>query len=137
MTRSKRSSGSPPEFFADRCLGKGAPRLLISRGWLIHVIGDHFPDDAQHVSDPNWIEYGLSRGWALLTQDLRISPQVEVRALLRRFKACNHCLDSSELAVQVRADRFDNQRGPIHQSVLDRRNGFFVIHEKGPPRRKR
>jgi hypothetical protein len=137
LTRLKRSSGSQPEFFADRCLGKSAPQILVSRGWIVHVISDHFPDDAQHVSDPEWIEYGLSRGWALLTQDLRIATQVEVHALLRRHKACIHCLDSSELPVQVRAERFDARRGPIHQSVLDRRVGFFVIHEKGPLRRKR
>jgi hypothetical protein len=28
LRKSKRSSASPPEFFADRCLGKGAPGLL-------------------------------------------------------------------------------------------------------------
>jgi hypothetical protein len=110
---------------------------LVSRGWIVHVISDHFPDDAQEVSDPEWIEYGLARGWSLLTQDLRISTQAEVDALLRQYRACIHCLDSSELSVRIRAERFDLRRGAIYQSVLDRRVGFFVIHEKGPPRRKR
>ncbi|GAB3819366.1 PIN-like domain-containing protein [Micromonospora zhanjiangensis] len=111
--------------------------MLISRGWIVHAISDYFPDDAQAVSDPEWIEYGLSRGWALLTQDLRIATQTEVHTLLRRYQACIHCLDSSELPVQLRAERFDTRRPAIHQSVLDRRVGFFVIHENGPPRRKR
>lgn len=137
MNRSRRSSGSQPEFFADRCLGKGAPRILIERGWIVHVISDHFPDDAQDISDPEWIAYGLACGWGLLTQDLRISTQLEVHTLLRQHQACIHCLDSSELPVQVRAERFDTRRASIHQAVLDRRTGFFVIHENGPPQRKR
>jgi hypothetical protein len=61
LNRSGRSSESQPEFFADRCLGKGAPRILVSRGWIVHVVSDHFPDDAQTVSDPEWIAYGLAR----------------------------------------------------------------------------
>jgi hypothetical protein len=137
LSRSKRSSGSPPEFFADRCLGKGAPRILVSRGWTVHVVSDHFPDDAQQVSDPDWIEYGLTRGWSLLTQDLRISTQPEVDRMLREHHACIHCLDSSELPVTVKAERFDLRRGQLEQAVRDCRTGFFVIHEKGPPVRKR
>jgi hypothetical protein len=103
----------------------------------VHLIADHFPDDAQAVTDPEWIAHGLGKGWALLTQDLRISTQTEVRTLLRDHNGCILCLDSAELPVQVRADRFDVRRPWIHQAVLDRRAGFFVIHENGPPRRKR
>jgi len=103
----------------------------------VHVISDHFPDDAQSISDPEWIDYGLKQGWGLLTQDLRISMQSEVQALLRKYQACIHCLDSSELPVRVRADRFESCRRPIHQAVLGRRTGFFVVHEHGPPRRRR
>jgi len=58
LSRSKRSSGSPPEFFADRCLGRSAPRLLIDWGWVVHLVGDHFSDDAENVSDPEQVEYG-------------------------------------------------------------------------------
>jgi hypothetical protein len=64
--------------------------MLVARDWIVHVVSEHFPDDAQKTSDPEWISYGLARGWSLLTQDL-----------------------------------------------LDRRVGFFVIHETGAPRRKR
>lgn len=137
MNKSKRSSGSQPEFFADRCLGKSAPRILVSKGWSVSVISDHFSDDAQNVSDPEWIAYGLSRGWSLLTQDLRIAMQTEAHTLLRAHQGSIFCLDSSELPVHVRAERFDSRRGPIFQTVLDRRTGFFVVHDKGPPRRKR
>ncbi|MER7164778.1 hypothetical protein ABT336_01695 [Micromonospora sp. NPDC000207] len=137
MNRSKRSSESLPEFFADRCLGKQAPALLVERGWIVHVVSEHFPDDAQAVGDPEWIEYGLRRGWSLLTQDERISTQPTVKAMLRQYSGCIHCLDSANLAIQARVARFEAQRGAIHQNVRDRRVGFFVVRERGAPRRKR
>jgi hypothetical protein len=48
------------------------------------MVSDVFPDDGQNVSDPEWIEYGLTQGWGLLTQDVRIATQPAVQALLRR-----------------------------------------------------
>ncbi|WP_344572130.1 hypothetical protein [Winogradskya humida] len=130
-------SESQPEFFADRCLGRGAPVLLSELGWLIHVIGDHFPDDAQHAGDDEWIEFGLRRGWSLLTQDERISTQPAVRTLLNQYGGCVHCLDNANLTAAAKAARFDAHRRSIFQRVRDRRVGFYVLHEFGPPRRKR
>lgn len=130
-------SESPPEFFADRCLGKRAPALLAEWGWIIHLIGDHFPDDAQQTGDDEWIEHGLQRGWSLLTQDERISTQPAVGALLNGYRGCAHCLDSANLGALAKATRFEMHRKAIHQHVLDRRVGFYVVHEFGPPRRKR
>ena len=103
----------------------------------MHTISDHFPGDAQEISDPEWVEYGLRRGWSLLTQDERISHQIAVRDMLRRYRGCIHCLDSANLHVKARADRFDAHRGVIYQHVRDRTVGFFIVHEFGPPRRKR
>jgi hypothetical protein len=137
LSKSKRSSESPPEFFADRCLGKGAPTILVQRGWIVHTISEHFADDAQKIGDPEWIEYGLQRGWSLLTQDERISTQVAVKALLREYRGCIHCLDSANLSIQARADRFEAHRRVIHQHVRDGRAGFFIVHEFGAPKRKR
>ena len=137
MSRSKRSSESQPEFFADRCLGRAAPAILVELGWIVHTIGDHFPADAQSIGDPEWVEHGLKRGWSLLTQDERISTQVVVMTMLRRHRGCIHCLDSANLPIRVRAERFEAHRRAIHQHVRDRRVGFFLVHEHGPPRRKR
>ncbi|WP_412747032.1 hypothetical protein [Krasilnikovia sp. MM14-A1004] len=106
-------------------------------GWVVHVIGDHFPNDAQDVGDDVWIDHGLSRGWSLLTQDERISTQPVVRELLERHRGCVHCLDSANLSAVAKAARFDAHRRVIHQHARDRRVGFFVVHEFGPPRRKR
>jgi hypothetical protein len=106
-------------------------------GWLVHVIADHFPDDAERVSDPDWIEYGLVRGWSLLTQDFRIATQPAADALLRAHRGSIHCLDNAELPVRTRAERFHSRQRAIYQHVRDHRVGFFVIGETGPPRRKR
>jgi len=105
--------------------------------WRVHVIADHFPDDAAAVEDPQWTEYGLARGWSLLTQDVRIANQPTVLALLRRYSASIHRLDSAELPVRVRADRFHSRQAVTYQHVRDRRTGFYVIGETGRPRRKR
>lgn len=71
-------------------------------GWVIHVVGDYFPDDGQRVGDPEWMEHGLSRGWSLLTQDERIATQPVAITLLRRYKGIIHCLDSAQLPVRTK-----------------------------------
>lgn len=53
----------------------------MSWGWIVHVLGDHFPDDGQKIGDPEWIKYGLVRGWSLLTQDERIAKSAGSGAL--------------------------------------------------------
>jgi hypothetical protein len=116
---------------------RARPEILVERGWIVHTISDHFPDDAQQISDPEWVEYGLRHGWSLLTQDERISHQVAVREMLRKYRGCIHCLDSANLSVQARADRFDAHRRVIYQHVRDGKVGFFTVHEFGRTRRKR
>lgn len=129
MSRFKPSFGSPPEFFADRCLGKGAPALLVQRGWRIHLVTDHFPDDAQTVGDPEWIEYGLSHHWALLTQDARIRRQPAALAFLRLHRGAMFCLSSAELPVAVRAARFQAHETAIYAQARSQRGGFYLVHE--------
>jgi hypothetical protein len=136
LRRSRRSSAWPPEFFVDRCLGKGTPARLLELGWVVHLISDHFTDDAQDVSDPEWIQLGLSRRWSMLTQDLRIRTQPEVHRLLRAHTGTVFCLSSAELPVRVRADRFQAQQASIYQRVRDGTAGFFVVTESGVVRRR-
>ncbi|WP_343602468.1 hypothetical protein [Mycobacterium sp.] len=42
---------------------------LSQLGWLIHRIADQFPNDADRVSDPDWMEFGLQRGWLPFHKD--------------------------------------------------------------------
>jgi hypothetical protein len=53
-------------------LGRGVAEDLIALGWIVHRITEHFPGDAQHVADEEWLEYGLCRGWTPLCKDGRI-----------------------------------------------------------------
>ena len=82
------SSGKPPEFFFDRSLGKITAARLRESGYVIHIIADHYPRDADNVPDETWIAEGCSHGWALLTKDKRIrSRAIELAALPRVLRA--------------------------------------------------
>lgn len=114
----------PPEFFADRCLGRGCPRFLVAWGWTVHILGDHFPDDGQHIGDPEWMAYGLSRGWSLLTQDERIATQPLARTWLREYRGVIHCLSNAQLKAEVKAEWFHTRLKVIYQRAVDRQTGF-------------
>jgi hypothetical protein len=103
----------------------------------VHAIGDHYPNDAQKISDPEWVRLGLSRGWSLLTQDERMATQPAVCALLRQYRGSIHCLANQELPVRQRAEWFHSRQRAINQHVRDRRVGFFMVGESGRLRRKR
>lgn len=66
------SSAERPEFFLDRSLGKTTASRLREAGFVIHLIADHYPDDASDIPDEEWIAEGCSNGWVLLTKDKRI-----------------------------------------------------------------
>lgn len=46
-------------------------------------------------------------------------------------------MDSAQLPVTTKAERFHSHQRVIYQRVIDRRTGFFVVRETGVPRRKR
>ncbi|MGV4888684.1 hypothetical protein ACSR0Z_19165 [Streptomyces viridosporus] len=51
----------PPESFLDRNLGRRVAEGLRARGWVVHRIGDVFPDDAQDIADEDWIAHSLDQ----------------------------------------------------------------------------
>lgn len=135
MTRSKPLFESQPEFFVDRCLGKGAPRALIAAGWRVHLVTDIFAADGQFTGDDEWIEYGLKQGWTLLTQDKRIRNQLPV---LNRIVAAGltiQCLSSAQLPPMVRAERFERHRDKIWRYSTEGPPGFYVVYENSVIRR--
>ena len=75
------------------------------------------------------MEYGLSRGWPLLTQDKRIRTQVEALKLLGDYEGQIFCLSSGDLLVSARAARFEAHRSVIHQHIARGARGFFVVYE--------
>ncbi|MFF5080487.1 hypothetical protein ACFY36_25840 [Actinoplanes sp. NPDC000266] len=109
--------------------------MLRQQGWITHDITDHFENDAQDVGDPEWMEYGLSRGWSLLTQDKRIRNQVSALELLGDHAGRIFCLSSGNLLVSDRAERFHSQQSAIFQHVVAGAVGFFVVYDHGVVRR--
>jgi hypothetical protein len=103
---------------------------------MVHLVAEHFDDDAQQVSDPEWIEYGLARGWALLTQDERIRRQPAALEPLRRHRGSIFCLSSAQLTVTAKADRLLRLQGAIYDLVRRGRGGFFLVDEHRVFRRR-
>lgn len=123
MSKSKRSAEppEPPEFFADRNLGKLVPAGLIELGWQVHRISEHFPDDAQQVSDQDWIEYGLQRLWVPLCKDGRIQARAVERQPLEDHKAVLFYLNNQQLKIVEMVARFHAAQAQIYRAA--RRGG--------------
>jgi hypothetical protein len=131
--RSRMSSDKPPEFFFDRSLGRRSAQLLVDVGWIIHMIADHYPDDAAHVPDVAWIEEGCSKGWVLLTKDQRIRYRShELGALQGQL----FCLSSGNLAIIEMAHRFLATRPAIDRAVARDDVGFWLVYAGGRVEKK-
>lgn len=123
-TPSKTSAAPPspePEFFLDRCLGRTVATRLSALGWVVHQIADHFPDDAQHVSDPDWIKFGAERGWTLITQDKRIRYRKDELAAVERSGGVMLQLADGNLTITDKVERLSTQRDAIFAAA--RRTG--------------
>jgi PIN like domain len=107
------SDGAHSEFFLDRCLGKTVAEKLRAAGWIIHRVGDHFRDDGQGTSDPDWIAYGLSHGWALLTQDQRIRYRADEIGAVEVGKGVMFQLSNGNLTIAQKIGYFDDNRSSI------------------------
>lgn len=107
----------PPEFFLDRNLGRRVAEGLRACGWVVHRIGDAFPDDGQDVADEEWITYGLDRSWVPLSKDGRIkSRDLEIRPVLER-EAVLFYLDNQQLRSAEMVERLVARRDAIHRAV--------------------
>ena len=124
----KMSSDRPREFFFDRSLGKRSANALVEAGWVIHLIADHYPDDAAHVSDVAWIEDGCRRGWALLTKDQRIRYRAQELAALNGLL---FCLSSGNLGLDEMAHRFLAAKPAIDRIISREKLGFWLVYDEG------
>ncbi len=126
----KPSAASQPEFFVDRSLGPSTAAHLRQLGWIVHLVNDHFEYDAQFVADERWIEYGLQRGWALLTKDQKIRYRAgELLSLAECGKM--FCLSNANLMIEQQALTFEEARVPIERAVRRREARFYQVYEGG------
>ncbi|WP_424570347.1 toxin-antitoxin system, toxin component, PIN family protein [Streptomyces sp. CH-036] len=107
----------PPEFFLDRNLGRRVADELRARGWIVHRIGDAFPEDGQRIADEEWIEHGLCRSWVPLSKDGRIKTRdAEIRPV-RDHAAVFFYLDNQQLSSIQMVERLDTHRTAIYEAI--------------------
>jgi hypothetical protein len=129
------SSEPPPlEFFFDRSLGKETAKRLREAGWVIHLIADHYPDDAQDVDDEVWIAEGSRRGWILLSKDKRIRYRGASLAELHAGRL--FCLSNGNLVIDEMVTRFIAAGPSIRRAARSGEPGFWKVYEGGRVERR-
>lgn len=110
---------------------------LTDLGWQIHRITDHFPNDAQAVGDPDWMEFGLQRGWTPLHKDGRIRGNPTERAPIERHQAAMFYLDNQQLKVDEMVRRIHMNQSRIYALVLKRPSSAacYAINDEGVHKR--
>lgn len=126
----KPSAASRPEFFVDRSLGRSTTARLRQLGWTVHLVNDHFDHDGQFVRDETWIEYGLCRGWVLLTKDQRIRYRTEELLSLAKHGKI-FCLSSGNLTIVEQARMFDDARTRIDRAASRHEARFYQVYAGG------
>jgi hypothetical protein len=126
----KQSAASQPEFFVDRSLGPETAGVLRRFGWIVHLINDFFPNDAQETADEDWISYGLQRGWGLLSKDKKIRYRAdELLALSEHGKL--FCLSSGNLLAREQAETFERARKRIERALQRHGARLYLVYDKG------
>lgn len=104
--------------------------MLRARGWTIHLIADHYPNDADNIEDEEWITEGCSRGWSLLSKDKKIRYRESELASLG-VHGHLFCLANGNLRIDDMAERFDRARRKIEAAVAREPAGFWHVHAGG------
>ena len=127
------SSAEPPEFFLDRSLGRITAARLREAGYAVHVIADHYPDDASDIPDESWIAEGSSRGWVLLTKDKRIRYRAAELGALRSGHL--FCLVSGTMNISEMTEAFLDALPKIERVAQSEPAGFWHVYRGGQIKR--
>lgn len=119
----------------DRGLGKRLAARLTDLGWVVHRITDHFPNDAQDVDDPVWMDYGLQRGWFPLHKDGRIVGNPTERAPVESHDSVMFFLDNQNLVVDEMVHRFHVNQARIYRLTRRARAECYAVNADGVLRR--
>lgn len=118
-----------PEFFFDRSLGKISARRLREHGYVVHLVADFYPDDAQAVPDEEWIAEGCGRGWVLLTKDKRIRYRAQELASLQR--GLLFCLSDGNASLDAIFAAWMSAMPRIASVVSGGSTGFWHVYGDG------
>ena len=127
------SSAERPEYFLDRSLGKTTAARLREAGHVVHLIADHYPDDASDIPDEDWIAEGCSNGWVLLTKDKRIRYRASELQALREGHL--FCLVSGNMDIAQMTQAFLDALPRIERATRDEPGGFWHVYRNGELRR--
>src|SRR4051794_33483062 len=127
------SEPQSPEYFLERSLGKLTAEGLRDRGWQVHTMHELFQDEGAHVTDEDWIAYGIERAWTCLTKDRKIRYRAaEICALTRGHI---FCLADGNLRVSEMVARFDEARDAIERGMTFSEVGFWHVYDHGRVKR--
>lgn len=122
------SSEARREFFFDRSLGKITADRLREAGYTVHLIADHYGNDATTIPDEQWIADGCDRGWVLLTKDKRIRyRQTELAALDGHL----FCLSNGNAPISMMTDTLVAALPRIDGAASRHDAGFWHIYDDG------
>lgn len=110
-------------------------RELRARGWIIHLIADHYPNDAQDIDDEVWLSEGASRGWFLLSKDEAIKRRDDEAAAVGSsllFVLSNQQLRADEMVAVL-----DHHRHRIEQRIRRGVPGVYVVSRAEVQKRPR
>jgi hypothetical protein len=127
------SSAERPEFFLDRSLGKTTAAGLRQAGHVVHLIADHYSDDASDVPDEEWIAEGCSNGWVLLTKDKRIRYRADELEALQEGHL--FCLVSGNMDIGAMTQAFLDALPRIERAARDEPFGFWHVYRDGKIKR--
>lgn len=128
------SSARRPEFFFDRSLGKISAHRLRESGYVVHLIAEFYPDDAQKIADESWIAEGCERGWVLLTKDRRIRYRAEELAALGS-EGFLFCLADGNANLESIAGTWLAALPAIERAFQRQATGFWHVYADGTIKR--
>lgn len=113
----QRHGAGPPEFLADRGLGRLAlPAAFQDAGLVVHTLADVYGAAGSHdVQDVDWISLAASRDWVVLCRDDRIRRRPAERQALADGGVRAFCLMNRHLSFADRAAYFVGNRLRIIQ----------------------
>ncbi|HEV2060779.1 MAG TPA: hypothetical protein VGR11_15615 [Solirubrobacteraceae bacterium] len=100
-------SGSPPEFFIDRSLGRHVvPDALRAAGAIVHVMADVDGERiGQGLDDEEWIGNAGRRGWIILMKDAKVRYRPAELQPLVEHGVRAFCLTNANLRGIEQAER--------------------------------
>jgi hypothetical protein len=126
-------SGSPPEFFIDRSLGRHVvPQALKDAEAVVHVMADVYGERiGQGLTDEEWLQDAGQRGWVVLMKDAKIryrpaELQVVASHGLRAF-----CLTNANLRGVEMAERFVANLARIRRAAQEPGPYIYGVYAHG------